>query len=263
MNLTLRYIVAISMLVTASFGIAVSSAEEATPPLTTGTTTAEQIITQTADVYRIAKSYSDSGVATTVLIDKSGKSVDKKPFTTAFVRPDRFRFEYSEKFSIPVEFSEWISIPQAKPMHYIVWSKGEDVRTKWDIKPGIEKEFSLSMALAAATGVSGGTAHTIPVLLMPKEIGGWCVTQLHQLNRITDAPFEGVECYRIQGRRKASDSELTTLWISKETFLIHRIDSSHTFRKFRTETTTTYKPKVNAAIDESALTFDAPKESGK
>jgi outer membrane lipoprotein-sorting protein len=250
MNLFFGHVIVGLVFVVSSFGIAVFSAEDSAPDLTTDSTTAKHIITQVADVYKTCKSYFDSGVVKTIFFMKDGKHVDEKPFTTAFVRPDRFRFECSSKFPIP----------GAKPMRYIVWAKGKDVRSWWDVQPGIKKEVSLEMALAAATGVSGGSAHTIPVLLMPKEIGGWSVTELHQLNRIADSLLDNVECYRIQGKRKVSDSELITLWISKKTFLIHRIDSTHKFPEFRTETTTTYKPKVDVVIDESKLTFNAPEK---
>lgn len=113
------------------------------------------------------------------------------------------------------------------------------------------------MAIAAATGVSGGPALTIPVLLMPKVIEACSVTDLQQPNRIADTVLDDVECYRIQGKQKASD---ITLWISKKTYLIHRIDESDQFTDFRTETTTTYKPRVDVVLDESKLTFNAPEK---
>jgi hypothetical protein len=70
-------------------------------------------------------------------------------------------------------------------------------------------------------------------------------------------------CYRIQGKRMASSTSLIMLWISKKTFLIHRIDSSQKFSNFRTETTKIYKPQINIAIDESKLAFNAPGQTSK
>jgi hypothetical protein len=73
------------------------------------------------------------------------------------VRPERFRFEYDDP------------TPE-KP--YIVWANAGVIRTWWYVKPGEERQPSLSDAIAGATGVSGGSAHTIPTLLLPDRIGG-------------------------------------------------------------------------------------------
>jgi len=244
MNLVFACVIVGLMFVISSFVINVSAAEDANPNIPT----AKDIITRMADAYNACKSYSDSGLVKIVFIRKDGTSVDERPFTTAFVRPDQFRFEYSSKFTGPGE----------KPLRHIVWAKGDDVRTWWDIQPGNKKEVSLGMAVAGATGVSGGSAHMIPMLLMPKEIEGWSATDIREPNRIADALLDNVDCYRIAGKYTDSDSESITLWISKKTFLIHRIDSTSKFSDFRTENTTTYKPVIDTEIDENQLAFNAP-----
>lgn len=234
--------------VSSIFRIDVSSAEDTTLKLKTEGSNATEIIMQLENVYKTCESYSDSGIVKTVFFTNDDKRIDEKPFTTAFIRPDQFRFEYSSKFPIP----------GSESMRHIVWANGEDVRTWWDIKPGAKQMPSLGMAIAAATGVSSGSALTIPRLLMPEVIEAWSVTNLQQTNRIDDAVLDGVDCYRVQGKDKSS--RITTLWISKKTYLIHRIDESHQFTDFRTETTTTYKPNVNNVIDENKLTFNAPEK---
>lgn len=90
--------------------------------------TARQILDQVATTYATCKSYRDSGVVTNDFGPHSAgdhfpRHVDVKPFRTAFVRPDQFRFEYDAQ------------IPE-KP--YIIWVKGSQVRTWWHIKPGVE-----------------------------------------------------------------------------------------------------------------------------
>jgi outer membrane lipoprotein-sorting protein len=243
------------LLVTSSLVLDISSAENETPDLIIDSSTAKHIITQMAEIYQFCKSYSDTGVVKTVFFARDDKFIDDKVivvtnFSTAFVRPDQFRFEFSSK----------APIPGAKLDRYIVWANGSDVRTWWNAKPGVKKEVSLEMAIAGATGVSSASAHTIPVLLMPKEIGGWRVTELQQLNRIADAPLKDVDCYRILGKHEYFDSDLITLWISKKTYLIYRIEKTDNFPDFRTEMTTTYEPKVNVVIDEAKLDFNAPEK---
>jgi hypothetical protein len=233
--------------------IAVSGTPDKAPELTTDRVGAAKIIAMMADVYKGCGSYSDSGVVKTVFFSKHGRRVDETPFTTAFVRPDRFRFEYSSKFP-------W---PGAEPQRYIVWADGKDVRSWWDLQPGVKKEDSLRLAVATATGVSSGSAHTIPNLLMPRGIGGWSVVELRHPERIADAMVDDVSCYRVQGRRKDSDSEPITLWISKRTLLIHQIYELDRFPEFRTETTTTYHPRVGLVLDKSKLLFNPPQKRGE
>ena len=55
--------------------------------------TAKQIVKRMAEEYAKCKSYQDLGVVKTVFILPDLKRTVEKPFTTAFVRPDRFRFE--------------------------------------------------------------------------------------------------------------------------------------------------------------------------
>ncbi len=66
--------------------------------------TANEIIKTDEKSYVTANSYSDSGVVKIVFINSDRRRTVKKPFTTAFIRPDRFRFEYREKALINREF---------------------------------------------------------------------------------------------------------------------------------------------------------------
>src|SRR5437660_3207129 len=114
----------------------------------------EQILAALAEVYAECGSYRDCGQVVTrfVHLDDNPPRTVMQPFSTAFVRPHRFRFEYRDEYG-----------------RYIVWANGEAVQTWWDVSPGVEQQESLEMALAGATGVSGGSAHTIPALLMPVQ----------------------------------------------------------------------------------------------
>ncbi|MFM8175195.1 MAG: hypothetical protein ACKN81_16750, partial [Pirellulaceae bacterium] len=149
---------------------------------------AQDVLDLMAKVYANCKAYQDTGVVTTVFIGANGNHTVEKPFTTAFVRPDRFRFEYVEKET------------GGQARRYIVWRKGKAVQTWWDVKPGVENPGSLELALGAATGVSGGSAHKVPSMLLPKEVGGWRLTNITEAERIDDAKLEKVDCFRIEGK---------------------------------------------------------------
>lgn len=86
---------------------------------------AKQILDRMVQAYAGCKSYKDSGVVKTVFIEANGTRTVEKPFTTALVRPDHFRFEYRET--------------KNERNHFIIWSDGKDVKTWWGIQPGIEK----------------------------------------------------------------------------------------------------------------------------
>lgn len=221
------------------------AAAAADPPATQPGPSARQILDRMAKTYSHCASYSDSGCATTVFFEGGRKRTVLKPFATAFIRPDRFRFEYYEK------------VNDDKRGRYIVWARGKDVRTWWEIRPGVEKEKSLGLALAGATGVSGGSAHTIPGLLMPKEVGGRLLTTIEKSKRVEDAKLDNVDCYRIKGRYGGSPM---TLWIDKRTHLVRRIDTRTKFDNFRTEETTTYAPSVDEPVPAEKLEFKAPGE---
>jgi hypothetical protein len=205
------------------------------------TLTAQQILDKMAITYATCKSYRDSGVVTNDFGphsagDRFPRHVDVKPFRTAFVRPDQFRFEYDDP------------TPEKA---YIVWAKGSDVRTWWHVKPGVEKPATLDYALAGATGVSSGSAHTVPTLLLPDLISGRKLTAMTDLIRLPDESLDGTPCFKLQGKFA---NRPTTLWLENATYLIRRIDQDTGL----TKATTVYRPQAGIEIPAKELEFNAP-----
>ncbi len=222
---------------------------------------AEEILSKVDSTYASCRSYSDTGLVKTVFARESGGFTDDKPFKTAFLRDGEFRYEFTSKPTY---------VPGVEERRFIVWANGDDVQTWWDIDPGVKKDKTLPLALATATGVSGGSSHTVPVMLLPKRVGGMKRTALRDLERLKDADENtdenNVPCFRVKGQPLSAKSQPITLWISKETFLIHRIDSSMKLPKteehdvINTTTTTTYSPRINVDIKRGELAFDAPED---
>ena len=218
--------------------------------------TADQLLDRMSKAYATCKSYRDSGTVKNVYIRADGEQTVEKPFTTAFVRPDRFRFEYRDQKT------------NNRQYRYIIWSDGKVVQTWWDVRPGIEKPDSLAMALESATGVSSGAARRMPGLLISDPLGaGWEIKRLRDLKRLDDAKLDTVDCFRVQGEtgtRTQTPVTFTrgpvTLWIEKSTFLVRRIDEQGKFDTFRTEQTTTYDPVFDGEITDKMLEFDPPKK---
>src|SRR5712692_9861378 len=171
----------------AKLGYASAAAEESNKKALSAT----DIMQRMAETYKSCKSYQDSGTVTTIFHHKDGKQHESlKPFTTAFVRPDRFRFEFKDSF----DGHKW--------HRYIVWARGKEIRTWWDIRSKLEQHDSLAFGLAGPTGVSGGSAHTIPALLLPEQILGSRLTNLTEPKRLDDADLMRIACYRVQGKER-------------------------------------------------------------
>jgi hypothetical protein len=218
--------------------------------------TADEIVRLVTETYKNCSTYRDSGVVTTLFIGTDGHNhTEKQRFTTAFVRPDRFRFEYRHRFFEDRQKPGAAS----KPDRYIIWRQGKDVRTWWDLRPGEATKSSLDLALGGAFAVSGRSSEEITALLLPQEICCDRLTHIHDTNRLADAELGEANCIRIQG--KDGDGDLTTFWIDSKNLLIRRIDSGHDFGDFRTEETMTYDdPVTNGQIPEEKLAFDPPTE---
>ena len=237
------------------------------------TLSAAEILKRMIAIYGSCKTYQDSGEVTTDFSGSGPSFRDTKPFSTAFVRPARFRFEFRSAF-LPFD-DHW--------RRYLVWADGAKTRTWWDVRPGIVESPSLELALAGATGVSRGSAQRVPAMLMPDRVWGRPLTDLVDLQRMEDAPLGKAVCFRIQGTpRRVNDPEVEersrqeilktsgldpgistqkprTLWIDRSLCVLRRIDTAtESSTGLNTQTSTTYEPSLDKAVAESSLKFDAP-----
>ena len=157
------------------------------------------------------------------------------------MRPDKFRFEYTE------------TNPLGRARRYVVWQSGPDVRKWWDVEPTVATLPSLEMGLAGATGVSGGSAHTVPRLLLPGSVTGRSLGDMTEVMRLGDTECGGDTCARVTGIYAASQR---TLWISLRSFLLRRVEWETTFPDFRSESTITYEPVADEPIPAESLAFN-------
>lgn len=202
---------------------------------------ASEIIDRMAAAYLKCNTYTDTGSVTTVFKSADGTRTVVKQFSTALVRPGQFRFEYSE-----VGESD---------SRYVVWQKGSDVRTWWDVTKEAERPSSLGLALAGATGVSSGSAHTVPALLMPEEVGGRLFTDLQELQRGEDEALGTHKCFTIEALYVDSPIKI---WIDQDTFAIRRIDGTTELEGFSTVETTVYQPIIDKDVAPALLDYNAP-----
>jgi outer membrane lipoprotein-sorting protein len=168
---------------------------------------ADDIIRQMAAVYDTAKSYQDVGI-----VQRSSSSQPdvfdlENSFTTFFVRPARLRFQWAD-----IQFRE----PQQSN---IIWSDGKDVFSYSHLM-GLEKEESISMAVAGATGTSSGAAHTVTTLLM-RDVSGFRITEMKGLTLLREENFEGTDCFVVRGNHPFGFP--IDIWVGKNDFLLRKM----------------------------------------
>jgi outer membrane lipoprotein-sorting protein len=215
--------------------------------------TAEQILVQMTKVYKECKTYKDTGTTKWTSVMGDFNRLYDGEFTTAFSRPDRFRFEFKGNASTQLkngESKQW-------GIHYIAWHKKPETHYFSKVlTPRIEKSESLSVAVAGGTGISGGSA-TIPAfLLLPEEFeGNVTITGMTKVTRIEDAVFDGTDCYSIKGDWVG---RATKVWIEKKTFLLRKIHWIDSAFGMTMESTTTWEPFINEEVPRDLLEFNAP-----
>jgi hypothetical protein len=197
----------------------------------------QAILGRMAEAYAECRSYRDTGLVRSTFVDRGRTSTAEKPFATAFERGGGFRYEFTDK---------------ATGHRFVAWRDGGDVRVWWDVRPGVERPASLDLAIAGATGISSGSAHTLPALLLA-ELSGRRLTDLQSLKRLDDGTLGGAACYRIEG---TLGDQPMTVWIDRQTFLVRRIDSHRQLTKgVQVDTVTTYEPELDGEIPAEALAF--------
>jgi len=219
----------------------------------------ETILLRMARAYRTIRSYRDSGEVSTTLLTDGGRAGNDRPFKTAFMRPDRFRFQFTD-----TGLGERSSA-------YIVWTEGTEVRSWWDAQPGVRKAGTLQAALGVAAAPSGGSSTRIPGLLLPRSIGEGPIVIAAE--RIQDGSDRGVTCFRIRGKSQKTPYTLTmgtqtvtvqdesiTLWIDRATLLLRKVEDRKTFDTYTSESITTYIPEIDVEIPPEQLTFNPPQK---
>jgi hypothetical protein len=199
---------------------------------------------QVAAAYANCRSYVDEGEVSTVFIRQNGRQTEVKPFSTAFVRPSDFRFEYKSRRGE----EGWDT--------YVIWRGAEAVKTSWTVRPGVESAPDLFSALGAAAGVSSLASMTVPALLMPDQVRGNWVKTLSSLSLAGEEEVDGRKAYKVEGVNLRNN--VVTLWVDESSMLLLKIYEKKKFENFEAETTTTYKPRVNVDVAQERLAFNPP-----
>jgi hypothetical protein len=99
-------------------------------------------------------------------------------------------------------------------------SVGAYAWTKHHNEPAnIEDLENLALAVAGATGISRGAAHTIGGLLLP-DIGGYTLGQASSWTVLRHEVLENTECVVLLGNRRGGQQ---TLWIHEGTMTLRKV----------------------------------------
>lgn len=211
----------------------------------------EQIVAKMALEYANAKSYQDEGIVRTA--SETGSGIEEIiEFKTYFARQTRLRFEWEEKPTNDLS-AAW----------HLVWNDDNDTFS-YDIYPNLESEpvekaETLSSGIAGASGVSHGSAHTVPSLLV-KEISGFRVTEMSRISLLREEQFEGETCFVVRGFHPFAFP--IDLWISKSDFLLRKT-TMHADDEKEKEEEIRRNVKLNGTILDEMFHYTPPKPAAK
>ena len=177
---------------------------------------ADDILIEMGKAYRSFESYSDLGRMKTIWEAGTDRErVTELRFSTYFRRPHFFRFEWSK---------HWLGSKLTEEVN-VIWCDGKNAYKKYSYDKKPIRTNGLGMAVAGATGVSSGTAHSIIALLI-EDIGGYTFNDLENPSFRGSGLVDGEECYLVHGGELRS----TDIWISKQRSIILRIDEDYTIK---------------------------------
>ncbi|MBI1948743.1 MAG: hypothetical protein HYS27_23860 [Deltaproteobacteria bacterium] len=191
-----------------------------------------------ARTYARCASYVDEGVVSRNLGSADDAWIDDKFFATAFERPGRFRFLYRDRY------------PWAQSWkRSLIWRNNGPTRAFRSYAPpdreGPDVE-EFARAIAGFTGVSAGSAHTVPRMLLPTEVTGWCITELEDVVLNEEALDDVGPCFRVRGFHPRTGDGIA-LYIQPDTMLLRRL-TEDTKPDGSGGATTTYTPSINVDV---------------
>lgn len=172
---------------------------------------ARECLAAIATRYQALESYTDDG-----FVRPFGSSGPNRCwFKTQFRRPGLFRFQ----FATPHPYT---------PLRHIVTKTviGSDGTTAFfstqrhDSAPRTEIEDSLELAVAGATGISMGTAHTIGSLLLDC-VGGFALPMLNRPRFRRSRQLDGQHCGRITAIHPRGGR--VTVWFGTSDLLLRKL----------------------------------------
>jgi hypothetical protein len=198
----------------------------------TNTLTPAEIIRHAQSAYAQLTSYRDAGKSVTTMGSLTAASFN---FTIQLARTNLYKVVW------------WQGEESFTPKG-AVWSTGHD-NLFWMSVLGstARKQPSRELALASATGVSGGAAASIPGTFFKSNWGGLLTTGT-KAARLADDKIGETDCYVL---KSDTNGRTNTLWIGKADFLIRQVenDINGILLKQMMEEQAKSHPQIRASLD--------------
>jgi hypothetical protein len=185
---------------------------------------AKALLEEVAARYASITSYSDCGAVHTQLIEND--RMFTTIFSTLYKKPSLYRFEFERPHPYP-------PVQNIVTRNAVVFDGTRAYTWKQTGTDAPQTEFAenFSLAIAAATGVSSGSAHRIGRLLIP-AMGGLSILDLVDLRQGMDTVVDGTPCYSVAARYPKCAIPDMEFVIEKDALLIRRIKTSGEAGKF-------------------------------
>lgn len=185
--------------------------------------------------YQVLDSYSDEGY----VHPYGSTGPDDCWFETQFSRPGLFRFQFATPHPYPPlrhRVTRTVIGSDGTTPYFSITYPGAAATT--DVEP------SLELAVAGATGISYGTAHTIGKLLL-EGVGGFSLSMLIRPRFRRSREFAGEHCGRITGMHPRGGR--VTVWFGTTDLLIRKI-VQHTFKREEVRTNIRIDQPLDLAV---------------
>ena len=205
---------------------------------------ARRIVDAMAATYANATTYRDTGESFHDVMTIHGGQMNRFRFTTAFLRPDSFRFAWVVRFG------------DDPPIPAIAWSSGGAARLR--IANENPQEYASAGRVAtAAVQPSAGDASRVPRLLMPDEATGpSLVEDLYAFRMVGEEDVDGHRCHIVRGEHSTAGEQ--RMWIDADSHLLRKFEYVRKLRGFDVKTTVFYDPQIDVLVDASDFVYELP-----
>ena len=193
---------------------------------------AADILKQAALKYASLTGYRDEGTTVATLGSITASSYS---FTINLARTNLYQIVWRQ--------ADEFYIPKG-----VVWSAG-DGNFLWLGKTFTPRKCKdMELAIASATGISGGAAASVPGTFFNLKWGNQLGAASANAQRKADEKLGEVDCYVLT---HGADGRTNTLWIGKSDWLIHQIenDTSAAFMKAMLEEQAKKNPQVRTMLE--------------
>jgi outer membrane lipoprotein-sorting protein len=202
---------------------------------------AQRLVGDSLAAYRALSTYQDDGYV--VVRSKDQSHLQRTSFETRFLRPSYFRFKFSSPHPYP-------------PLAHVVTTcvcgfdgQSAYLCTRHYGNPArVQNYVNIAMAVAGATGISSGSAHTIAQMLLdglPEHV----FASMENAKLGDREVVEGRACQSVHGRIRQADVDIT-LFIDPDTMTLRQLTTR--FAEF-TSTEVRRNIRLNEALDKAVF----------